>query len=348
MGYLDKLEYFDGSTQCCGVQETPRWSVLPSWARFFGDVGGTIARFNFDESRGVVALSVPADPFCSTMLMVGAVTELAATFDAGLGTERGHTRFLRSLLIGDKVVFGGRIEQRGEIEGFEHWLGEEYLKIKVSSGSRTQAALTQLLTSDRWSEVRLDPNEKPIVRNPKPGIPVDNKYQLASALLHGHDIDAFYDDPSIECLVICSRGRLGSFEREVRHTGFAVSTGTSEKRQTGNLHDILQTKRFCGVGDVPKSEAWSSEQPAKEVLADIGIPKLVVFDGASVFSKWNPFFGKSNWAVVLDRTDANYLEGTLQLNGDFLNRDPNAELSFEGECPRGVDLMHYVGRHFDQ
>lgn len=71
-------------------------------------------------------------------------------------------------------------------------------------------------------------------------------------------------------------------------------------------------------------------------------PRLVLFDGAQGFIKWRHFFGKSDWVIILDRTEPHYQEAVHGINDGYSRRVSDDMLNIDIPFPQGIDFLSYV------
>ena len=223
----------------------------------------------------------------------------------------------------------------------------KYLRVQITTETKRHGRPQfQLLPQEHWSRVRTI-SEIKLPPAPKPKV-VEERYRLAADVIESENVGNFYEFPGNDCLLICGYGRLKNAENEIRHAPFTSGNCSNGGSHVGVLQEILQVKGYCKKEDSPKSQIWSTaavRARLNSMRSNVDpIPKLVIFDGASAYSRWRSFFGNSNQIVVLDRTDPNYEEGVLSFGGEFTLRDPKYDNDWILECPKGIDITHFVGR----
>lgn len=350
--YLDRLHYTASTCDPESAHDSAPL-VLPYWARFYGFIGEWIIRSRQDDRRLVVGLSVPTRAFCGALIATGAIAKLAALSENPAPPESEHFEELKALPTDTPVRIKNRKTNKYKNGLFIEYISDDpmygqILKIQTTKGGAKSEPSFDIYTVKNCLEIEIIANESQNLPVNPASKPLDDGFDMWSSLLNADHVAGFYHNDSTECLVL---GQPAHLEPEITNQKFSVPVDTPNNQpsivageyRTGPLQSILRAQRFDKANSGHKSDVWSSRQLPSRINLMAESPTLVVFDGALEFTKWRHFFGQSNWAVILDRTEPKYWDAVRDLNDDFLHRLEDAEVPLERDCPKGSDIMAYYG-----
>lgn len=354
MRYLDDLQYIDDrARQSVGKGPLP----IPQWAKFYAGLGASVTHAKTEGIRKVAALSLPTRAYCSPFVAAGVIAQQASKYKVETTPVLQHFERLKALPDGSSVFIrkaGTNKIQRGTKVGYEHdWQGYgPRLLFQVSRSGSKGGAITYLESPERCADVEVDPSGPSTL----PIAPVWRELPegslFLSTLFQDVDLAGFYGTSSLECLIL---GQVNILDTEIRTTTFAIPRSpqepvdgrsapipTGERFYTGTLQDILRVKRFGHDGGMYKADIWASQRLTLAEIESNETPRLVLFDGSQGFIKLRHFFRKSDWVIILDRTDPHYQEAVHGINDGFSTRASDEILNIDIPFPPGIDFLSYV------
>ena len=315
---------------------------LPSWVKFYLQLGAVVAQENSVELNGVTALAVPTRPYAAVLVAAGVVVSKATK----IGTKRqdsptSHFEMLASLPRGTSVtVRKGAKLVKGVLVGASdlHSDGKVRIGIRIQSGKG--GALTEWLPPDSSPNVQVSTkNWSRLPTDADKAKHVDASVsEFISQVFQGADLGNFVTESTLDCVIV---GNLGQLVQEALALKLSVGLqGTEESG--GTLRDLLRIRRLCGKSEAFRSDIFPVRTRKNVTLTDGMEPDLVIFDGAYGFLKWRYEWPRCNWVVILDRTDPHFTEAVQLVNEDYLSRISDEKLSVADPPPQSVELVTFT------
>ena len=300
---------------------------LPAWCKFFISLGAELAAYKKEETKIVIAFSVPTRAFCATFLSLGYL-------GAGIGDHFRNSTVeyidqIKALPVGSPVLFtsGNGKQYKAVFEGLER----SYFVVRTDEEQSTE----HFVNFDRAWAIELFEGEDFV-------LPKREKYlsapisPLLSSVFGKHLATAFVNLSKIE-LAIVSTLRL--LKHEICDQQFALNG------QLGNLQEFIRVRQFGGKRGTHKSFAVS-DKSLTEQRSMVVKPGLTIFDGSQSFLKWRALWPQSNMFVILDQTENQFYSAVNQINSDFIQKriDDSAKISIP-PIPDGIEVMIFEVRH---
>lgn len=326
--HLDTINVVDHDSglACC----------MPDWAKFYLSLGRYSSIEPTGQLRKVVILSVPTRHFCSSMISAGAIYQVAKEFIPDATSKEIYFKKLINLPDGTSIRRRNPTTKniiKGVSVSSENPDNETDFRFRTHKGNQKVGPVISLLNMEQcWAEIEIDSsNEHKLPVGHKSKI-VDDGAKFRSHLFDNKNADKFFSgDNEAVCLLI---GVVNTLEEEISQDNLIIS----EVGVKGSIHDIIRADKLNKDSGY-KTKLLSDRNMLKPLIEKI--PRLVIFDGARSFLKWNSLFTKSNVVVILDRSESTYEDGVLLANDNFENRkeDLNLPDSLIEEIPIGVEVM---------
>jgi hypothetical protein len=345
---------------------------LPDWASFLLDLGWDIARIDSSGKRLVLVLVLPTRAYAAALLATGIVLSRCAKSSAESTTAKEHFRQLCNLPPGTPILLHEENrKKRGTIKGYV-----DVDKLYEGSGPLICVELPAEKGGLQLRYVPLDRSQKIEVAENRPnkltvrataGEKILQNVPFIEPFGQHMNIWEFGLRSELESLVL---GDVGLLRTEVTKQVFAVQVGysTTKTRKslsknkirkirryhkqtfpdevlspefvTGILQDFLRVQRFSGNKPY-RSNILPVRGTKPPVSAAASPPYFTIFDGARCFVNWRDRWLNTNWVVLLDRTESDFMEAVERINVDTLNRD-GEELPFgQLQLPKGISSIIY-------
>lgn len=305
---------------------------LPEWGKFFISLGNNIGQIVGCDARFIVALSVPSRTFCTTLVSLGYIANRVTS--ASHADYSSHANFLKSLPQNTPVIL--RIEigkkfkglligycQRGDKNGFI---------VKTDERNSTEWFIRE---EDSKKIEPLNITEEFKLPDSQKGKLISTRSKFSSTLLGNSGADILISSTVFEEVIIGPKSLL---KNEITEEIFSTRNGVQ-----GTLHEILRPKNFQNPTAAYRTIIVSDRIRFEPDHSRIHDPPLAVFDGTQGYLKWRNFWKKSNWIVVLDRTENQFEPAVEQLTKEYVqNRiDKHVELN-NGHIPDGIEVMAFL------
>ncbi len=332
------------------------WRSVPPWADFFLRVGQVLAQPP-NQNRIVIGVAVPIRSFAASLCAAGAVVaHLKGSLESDLAP---YFEYLCGLPIGTGVTVLRSDKHEGirQYPGVLAGLDEASIDSKDKSAPKVKLIRIQISRSTmreskaggrvfmvdarRADTIRvLDPDEA-ITAQDLPATPLGVSIRAVSdfslRIIPG-GASQYIAKSKVGCLLV---GSPGTLDREINETTFGVGD-SSGGISAGTLGEVLKVRRFSRTRRQFHSDIYTaaSKWPPKKSV--IGNPDLVIFDGAAGFMKWRDSFRESHLLIVLDQTEALFMEAVQRLNYEYSCRvDDDALPDFCPEPPPGTELTFF-------
>ena len=317
---------------------------LPSWGKFYLQLGAAVAQENSPQVGLVTALAVPTRSHAAVLVAAGAVISKVKTTD----TERqvspaAHFDMLCSLPAGTAVVLHqGEKAYKGILVGCRDVKNDGTAMIGVQTQSEKGGSLTEWLPMESSLKVQLSSlTWTSLPANlEKAGVVNTSSSEFTAQVFQGPDLWTFVTNSTLDCVII---GSIGSLVQEATATKLSVGPqGLEASAGTGTLRDILRIRRLYNNNEAFRSDIFPVYTRDHSVLLEEITPHLVIFDGAVGFLKWRDNWSHCNWAVLLDRTEPRFSEAVQIVNEQYLSRISEKELTLSAALPPSVELVAFT------
>ncbi len=305
------------------------WEQLPPWATFFTTLGAFLQRYPLSENRLVVGVALPSRAFAASLAAMGSVlaylhnnlkSDLNNYFDElcalphGTGVmmlrrDRYHElRQYPGVIVGVDHV---RVNRNDESTG-----AAKLLKVQVSRSTMREkkaGGRVFLIDAQRANTIRILNGNETITLAELPATPsgsavtrITDFAQSAVATASEH----YIVKSKVSTLIIGSPGVLSREINEVKYGCCDLLGNLFE----GVLGEVLKVRRFGGARKQFHSDIFAATSKWPPKHDRLAVPHVVVFDGALGFMKWRHEFAQSHLLILLDQTEALFLEATQRLN----------------------------------
>ena len=318
--------------------------LLPPWATFLIDIGAAAISAQNPQARLTLALALPARAYAATFVAVGVVLARA---ENGHETEEGGGHFERlcQMPLGTAVRFfdesSGRLK-RAILNGVCTADGKRRLRVQVTRSARDTerrgGSQAHLVGEDGAHKITVAEGERWRLPATQSGRRVSGSSAILGALLGHSQASRFLTASAFDCAIL---GEASILRKEILETGVCVLDG-EDREVKGSLQDILRVRRFCSPGQPYRTRVvpvatWKRRPSVQDI-----VPRVVVLDGAAAFLKWRAYWCRSNWVVVLDRSERLFQSAASTLNESYAaSRIGDANLDGIGDVPPGTELLAY-------
>lgn len=331
------------TTNTLHYRQEDQWVEIPVWTKYFADLGAQAVAAAQADAKLIVGLAVPSRAYAAAFAALGVVTARAYQTEI---TQSPTTNFEQICNLPQNAPVsitvrgrnGAKRKKKGVFVGITEHYGSTCAMIMVNSKSAGGAS--HLIREVDASMVEILASGSITLPKRQTGKLVRGVSAFAKGLLRSKNARLSTKQSRLDCAIV---GRINTLSREIADTSFAVP-GAGDKYYEGKLQDVLRVRRFIGDGDHFASEVIRVNGRALAIPEHGGMPPFIVFDGATGFIRWHSHVRRSNWIVVIDRTDSRFREAADVLNEAHLNRiheERHIELPTPAE---GVEVLSFYER----
>ena len=318
---------------------------LPSWGKFFMQLGAAVAEENNPQRSLVTALAVPTRSYAAVLVAAGAIMSMAKAIDRkSHALPRAHFKMLSSLPAGTSVILkkGGK-KVKGTLVGVKDVMNDGTEMIGIQIQNKKGGLLTDWLPPKSSHKVQLsskDWNQLPADVGKSVGVKT-SKSEFIARIFEGPDLWNFITHSILDCVIL---GNVGTLEQEATTTRLSIGA-QRRNAAVGTIQDILRLRRLSGTNEAFRSDIFPVNPRNNAMKSEEMTPHVVIFDGAAGFLKWRDKWSHCNWVIVLDRTEPRFAEAVQVVNAEYLNRISEEKLRLPDAPPVSVELISFtVGR----
>ena len=319
---------------------------LPSWSKFYLQLGAAVAQADNAQRTLVTALAVPTRSYAAILAAAGAIISKAKTADAKRqDSPAAHFEMLSSLPAGTAVILRKSEKAvKGILVGTKDVKNDGTAMIGVQTQSEKGGSLTEWMPVESSPKVQV--SSTTWTRLPanleKSGDVNTSRSEFIAQVFQGADLWTFVTKTTLDCVIL---GSVGSLVQEATETKLSVGS-RGQEASAGTLRDILRIRRLHSHNEEAfRSDILPVNLRNHPMLSEELSPHLVIFDGAVGFLKWRHKWSPCNWVVILDRTEARFREAVQIVNEEYLSRISDVELRLPEPPPLSVELAAFtVGR----
>ena len=316
---------------------------LPSWGKFYLQLGAAVAQEDNAQRGLVTALAVPTRSYAAVLVAAGAVISKAKTTDTkGQVSPAAHFEMLSSLPDGTAVVLRkGDKAVKGIFVGTKDVKNDGTAMIGVQTQSGKGGSLTEWLPVE--SSLKVQVSSRTWTRLPanleKVGDVNTSRSEFIAQVFQGADLWNFVTKSTLDCVIL---GNVGPLVQEATATKLSVGSREQEV-SAGTLRDILRIRKLYGNNkEAFRSDIFPVNVRDHAMPSETISPHLVVFDGAVSFLKWRHKWSHCNWVVILDRTEPRFTEAVQIVNEEYLSRISDCGLRLPQPPPLSVELVAFT------
>lgn len=311
------------------------WAFMPDWARFFVDLGATVASIDTHSPRVVVSVATPTRAYAAALCATGVIHQRIGTpVEADSDT---HVAFLRTLAPRTTVTFKrgarGTRRQTGWFMGCVIQGGKEYLEIHDTDDGRVLIPVARAHAVQLSKRILQSLPTRATLRSVRP------KEGLLAGVLTPTEIVEFLRHDRLDCVIV---GNESLLRAEIQETPFAIRIGGSDMID-GTLRDVLRARCLLGEGECYRSEIVSATGKLPRWM-ETATPHVVIFDGATSFLRWSSTWPYSHWIVILDRTEHLFDDAVAELNRAYQTRLGDRRVLPLPLAPNYIECASFLAR----
>jgi hypothetical protein len=320
------------------VKVEESWETLPSWAKFYINLGKVFYDNLPTNAKARVVITLPTRSYAGVFIAYGAVlSSISDLVDDKTINE--HFQKLKRLEVGTSVIYRKLSRTyRGIYSGTEMVKGEERIKITIQE--KNAGSLTEILNHKQSLSVQVaaDKNYK-LPKNPK-----GKENSISNFLKIGH---RGYNYNRLLTLSHSQFYYIGSkkwVKDEAIDTQLAVYDSNNNEYIQGNLHELLRMKEFMGEQDSYQAHLLSSRSASHKFdLKNAAPSTFTIFDGATSYLRWRDEFKFTHSILILDRTEAQFENAIFELNDAYvLSQKIDRDFPMDDRLiPKGVEMMFW-------
>lgn len=299
---------------------------LSNWGKFFINLGNLTCQMIAKKSGLIIALAVPTRAFASVLISLGFIfTKLHCFHDENYII---YSEYLKTLPLGTSVLLRSEVgrKYKGLFQGCKNINGKLHFAIEYEHSS------IRYVKNEESKRIEVLDSEVTLPKTQK-GREIIPESDFCKILLGDECTSILAEESNLEIAIIGPKKLL---RNEAIDQEFVTRTS-----QIGILQEILRIREFQSSNRSYRTRVISDRNRYVSAHSNISDPPLVIFDGALGFLKWRNYWKKSNWIVILDRTEYQFDSAVEQINREYIqNRknDSNIEIS-NIEIPFGIEVM---------
>lgn len=321
-----------------GFESGGRWQPLPDWARFFITLGARLFSRENDESRLVVAVTVPTRTLSTAFAALGVVVsdyarevkEDAQThFEDLLGQPAGSVVRLEFAERGRRKVANGVLEGTRSSDGNGTLIG-----VRLSTGEKRWLPMSEsprIQAAAPGNDFRPgDSRRSAILERPTPFV------TLALSPLDGRR----YPRPNgLDCLVVAP---MTAFFKETDECILTATAARKTVQHRGTLTELLRPEMGRAKGGPRTLLMPETSAPA---AVRTKATRVTLFDGARPYLRLRTAASSSHIVVFLDRTEPRFGDAIRQLESDYkLRRSGELPSSLGADGPKAIEVFGFRER----
>ncbi len=312
------------------------WVDMPYWAVSYFNIGASLAGQSNDKYRFVVGLALPVRAYAAPLIATGIVVA-RAKLPVIRSDASDYLEYLKTVAVGTKVLF---------TQGDNCYTGE-FLEVRQSEGQPLvwiiwkrgkQECNCGLSLTEARKRLQIISNLRQEADKKVAGRRLVHNKEFIKAILDGINPTEFVLQTRLECIIL---GSVNTLRREIKDQQISIGA----KHTSGTMQDVLRVKKYLADGSTYRSNVTPASRELNSQTENSEIPYATIFDGAISFLKWRDYWRKSNWVVLLDKTEACFLDAVDQLNKEYIEkRIPEGVVdNIPGipAVPAGVELLMF-------
>ncbi len=309
-----------------------QWVAFPDWAKFYLQLGTALSNHDTKETYLITAISVPVRSFAASLIAAGIVITRLSLPKI---TDESYIDKILSLPTKTPVIFRTNNKKyRGEYMGTSSIGKQRYFCIRYEKG------LERAIPIESAGKIEILNNEKISIPKIQTGRDLTAPSSLLEKLIDKASLNRLIMESKLECLIL---GQINLIQQELCNLAIGFNI-YGDQVADGRLEDLVRAKgpQFQPSVATYRSYVWSSSSRySPQTMSKIS-NYVTLFDNPLGFIKWRSFFRKSNWIVILDRTDRNFELAIKDINDEFVQyRLSQQTRTILPNPPSGVDLMLY-------
>ncbi len=309
------------------------WINMPYWSASYISLGSALAAQKNPFNRLIVGLAVPVRAYAAALIALGIVTGLVKIPLDSI-KESEYLNYLKTIESGSSIIYlvGGNWYP-GEFVSINE--KEDGVSVHVIWKKGKQQCNCGIPLKDARKRIRIvgstknDSHEKIIGRRIIP-----NK-EFLDLILEGEHANEFVLSSRLECIII---GCINTLRQEIK--GLRISFGA--KHIEGTIQDVLRVKKFLSEGSAYRSNIIPTDRDQSSYSSVPDMPYMTIFDGAVSFLKWRDYWRKSNWIVLLDKTESRFQEAVDLLNQEYIEKRIGEGLNENMfSLPEGIEIIAF-------
>ena len=326
-GQLEQVSCFDN----LHYQKSEEWFSVPAWANFFLNLGESLSNYDYPNTRFTIALALPCRSYATALIACGIV---CGRSQVHLGeSDQEYYEKILAIEEGTPLIYRDGNRKKNAIKRENLFYNEKWhIGIQVDEGFKT----TIFIAPEHVRLIEVSNKETVALPLQQKGREIPPPSRLAKAVLGDPEVYNFILQSRLDCVLI---GPLSLLQEEFK-ANFAKKQST-EADELGWLADLSRVREFQPPGSAYRSSIFPAASKDNSKLLIEPDPYAYIFDGPYGFIKWRDWCRKSNWIVLLDRTDPNFNYAATLVNQEYLSRSEKVRKIKIPPMPSNVEAMAF-------
>jgi hypothetical protein len=309
------------------------WISMPYWAVSLISLGSAIASPRDPHYRFITGLAVPVRAYAAALIAMGLVSERAKTPFNSIG-ELEHFEYFKTIAPGSHVLYRvGENWYHGEFIKAEKKADGPFVSVLWINGRKKLPCTLSL--NEAKKRIQIVGSTKSAESERVVGHRINYNRKFLQIIVDNDKVDEFVMRSRLECVII---GCVNTLRHEIKET--EISFGS--RHIAGTFQDVLRARKFLPEGSAYRSNVMPVDREQASLTANQETPYMVIFDGAISFLKWRDYWRRSNWLVLLDKTESCFQEAADQLNNEYVEKRVS-DTSIENvlTLPQGIEVISF-------
>ncbi len=323
------------------VSDVGRFEPLPTWARWFVELGAEVRATHDPKERLTVAISVPHRGYSALLVALGVVHE---SFRAEAAEPADPAIRLDALVTGAAITFldGNEDFRFARVLDTDRDSEGRLTLIHYDRNGRGVASDVRSKLIDKCSSVDFAENEMVEFQHPRS---ISREPAFVSDVIGPSGFERFVSHNRKSCLIV---GEVRSLIEELESTRFA---GNVETPTAGSLFDILRPR----IGD--QDQPLHRSVPARSHIirsSGVGVEDLIdpdsfvpgactVFDGGLGYQRHRDR-AVGNTVVLVNRWASHAVDSVGAFRNDLASSARDSDLKVMRKVPCGIEVAGFWSR----
>jgi hypothetical protein len=139
-----------------------------------------------------------------------------------------------------------------------------------------------------------------------------------------------------DCVIVGTRSEL---EAEIGEAEFLAPQDGALR--SGRLQEVLRVRSLLHQDEAYRTDIIPAASQGTPSEIRLRMPRIVVFDGAKAFLRFQKQFTKTHCVAVLDRTESSFSDAINQIRAEWARRRGDEPLANGEAVPDGIEVLEF-------